>query len=783
MVGSCSRALAWVVAHGRVVLGAALLLGVLTTVLGSSVLAAMSNTAGDPQAESSRAADLVAAVSGTGPSPNDLVLVVDLTRAWPSAAAQNQVDEVAAAVRGTGGVVTVVAPTPEASTGLVSRDDDAALVTAGLDTGAVRTDVAERVRSTFADDARVTVGGGALVDLDFTERIAHDLGRAELFAFPVLFLLAIWIFRGAVAAVIPVAVGALAIAVTLATLRGVVEIVSVSQYVVNLVIGLGLGLAVDYCLLIVSRYREEVLVDGYGPAAVLRTVRRAGRTILFSSVTVAMALATLLLFPQEFLYSMGIGGVVVTVVAALSAVLVVPALLVVLGPRVDAFVPARWKRAQQKESADVHDGWWYFISTMAMKHARRVLPATLVLAALLASPALFTQFGSADVTSLPTSSVPRQVSERVAQEFDGGGTGIFLAVTAGADDVDAVDSLAAAALVAAGPGATSAGEPRPVGERLWVVDLTVPGSPFSAGAEHAVDAIRAVGGPLPYLVGGEAAGFVDLRSSVASHLPWALLITALAVLLVMFLLTGSVVLAVKTVLLNALNVAMTFGVLVFVFQYGHLEWLLRFESTGRIDLTQPILVAIIAFGLSTDYGVFLFARILEAHEDGEDDVEAVSVGIGRSGRIISSAALLLCVAIGAFSSSSILFVKQLGVGAAVAVFLDATLVRALLVPSAMKLMGSANWWAPAFLKPLHARFGLREDGPAAVPVVATPVPELFGPSRASRLLPVDGRRARLATARETAARLEGLAEDSATVDPPRTARHAAVESERESARV
>jgi uncharacterized membrane protein YdfJ with MMPL/SSD domain len=704
--GWLGAAATWVVGHARIIVVVAVVLGGLTTVLGASVVSLMTSGVGDPHSASARAVDQISAASGTSPNA-DLALLIRLPDAWPSAAGTQAVERAADRLGAIPGIVGVAAPATSASRGQISNDQRSAVITSSISARADEDVVAGAVKQAFADDATVRIGGTAAVDLDVNDRIAHDLTRAEIIAFPILLLLAMWIFRGVIAALVPLLVGGLSIVVTLSALRGIVTFLTLSQYVLNLVIGLGLGLAIDYCLFIISRYREETLTDGYGRAAAIRTVRTAGRTVLMSAATVAAALSTLLLFPQEVLYSMGVGGVIVTVVAALSGVIVVPALLVLLGPRIDSLALRRWARARETESANVVSGRWYRISKWVMARARYVLPATLIVAAVLSAPALFTKFGDVDQTSLPTSSVPRIVADRIAVDFgQGQRTDVFLAVTARAGQAQLTTQLGVNALDAAGPGAVATAPPVYIGAGVWTVSLALPGSPFSAASSAAVRRIRAVDSSLTFLVGGDAASFVDLESSVAALLPWALLIVAVAVLVIMFLLTGSVVLSIKTVLLNALNVAMTFGVLVFIFQYGHLESLLRFRSAGRIDLTQPILVAVIAFGLSTDYGVFLFSRIKEAHDEGLTDTEAVSVGLGRSGRIISSAALLLCIAIGAFSSSSILFVKELGVGAATAVLLDATLVRALLVPSAMRLMGRANWWAPPLLRRMHRRFGI-----------------------------------------------------------------------------
>ena len=616
--------------HAWAVLIVGLVIAAVSAAIGTSVLGLMTNETADSGAPSARAAALIASASGSSATPGDISIVVDVAQPWPTVPDRAVLTSVVTRLRNVPGVDDVVSALSVPATGLVSHDRRAVLVTAGISNAAKPDSVMQAVQKLFAGQSGVSIGGAAAVDLEIDQRIGRDLERAEILAFPVLFLLALWIFRGAVAAAVPLLVAAFSIVTTLAAMRVVVVFVSLSQYVLNLVIGLGLGLAIDYSLLVISRYREEVLVDGYGQAAVIRTVSRAGRTVLFSATTVAFALATLMLFPQKFLYSMGVGGVLVTVTSAAAAVTVLPAVLILLGPRLESLSLERWKRARAQESSDVRAGAWYLLSRLVMKRARTMLGLALVLAALLTWPALFTRFGDVDQTSLPTSSPARMVTEGIAADFTGaGGTEVLVVASAASDEGPAVDALRRQ-LAAVVPVARVA-PARYLGASTWVSQVDLAGSPFATSASVAVDRIRAVHSSVPFLVGGDAAAFVDLESSVGAHLPWALGLVGLAILVVMFLLTGSVTLAVKTLLLNVLNVSMTFGVLVWIFQFGHLEWLLRFQSTGRIDLTQPILVAIIAFGLSTDYGVFLFSRIKEAHDEGLGDVEAVSVGLGRSG--------------------------------------------------------------------------------------------------------------------------------------------------------
>lgn len=684
--------------HARIVVLCSFLAGGMASTVGISVVSHMTGQVGAPHSESARAVAAIQHASGETVGTQAIVLLTTLDSPWPSTSAQLAVTSVSEKLQKITGIATVSTPSG-ATSPLVSTDHRLAAITASLRSNANSDDVARAVRTAFSGQHSVRVGGSSLAGLEYGERVASDLGRAELFAFPLLLILAIWIFRGLIAALVPMLVGGLTIIVTMAELRGVIVFTSLSQYVMNLVIGLGLGLSIDYCLFIISRYREEIARSGLVTVAIGQAVR-ACRTVLFSACTVGIAMSTLMLFPQKFLFSMGVGGVLVTLTAALAAVLTVPAMLVVLGSSIDSIALKRWhQHPSEHGSSEVEATRWYRLSRWVMMHAGRILVLGLALAALLITPAFSTRFSNVDIASLPLSSTTREVSDTLATEFSTlSGSSLYVDVSAGQQNEAAVTELAhrigAVAHVNVEP-------PRYLGRNTWCINASIAAGPYSSIAATAVDQVRGIASPVHYLVGGDAADFSDLKSSLIHRLPWALGLAGLAVLVIIFLMTGSLVLAIKTLVLNVVNVAMTYGILVWVFQYGHLEGLLNFSSTGSIDLTQPILVAIIAFGLSTDYGVFLFARIKEAHDNGLDDVHAVSTGVGRSGRIITSAALLMAIAVGAFSSSSVLFIKELGLGSASAVILDATLIRAFLVPATMRLLGRANWWSPKALQ----RFG------------------------------------------------------------------------------
>ncbi|MSO94697.1 MAG: MMPL family transporter [Thermoleophilia bacterium] len=544
---------------------------------------------------------------------------------------------------------------------------------------------ADRLTEAFVDDAQVRLGGGAIASRQVTEAIQQDLRRAELIAFPLVFLLSFWVFRGLVAAFLPPLVGAGAIALTFLGLRIAIEFHSLSVFALNLVTGLGLGLAIDYSLFIVSRWREEAAVLGHGPEALAATMRSAGRTVFFSAVTVAASMGCLLVFPQQFLYSMGLGGVLVALAAGLVALVPLPAFLYWLGPRIDALAP---RRLQQVPSG----GRWGRLAAWVMRRPGRIAVISTTFLVVLALPALGVHFVGVDATTLPPSASARQVAEALDRD---GLRGTYAPITA---IVDVEPAAATMARLAAAPGVAAVPPAREIVTGLWRLDLL----PQEGGlADRTQQLVRTVRAELPAArVTGQTAGFVDQQASLRAHLPWALAILALTTCTLIFLFTGSVVLPLKSLVMNILTLGASFGILVVVFEWG--------QGLSGLESTQPILLAATAFGLSTDYAIFLFSRIKEGRDRGLPNREAVADGLERTGRLVTAAALLFCVAIGTFATSEISFIQELGVGTAVAVALDATIIRALLVPSLMALLGEWNWWAPRPLRRLHARLGLSD---------------------------------------------------------------------------
>ncbi|MFI0895726.1 MMPL family transporter [Streptomyces sp. NPDC020983] len=564
-----------------------------------------------------------------------------------------------------------------------------------------------RLLHATAGDPHVRLGGSEVVGNQVVRTVQHDLERAELAAFPVLFVLSLWIFRSLVASALPLLIGGLNVVLTLLGMRIVDSFTPLSVFSLNLVTALGLGLAIDYSLLIVSRFRTELAADPDVPRAVAVTLRTAGRTILFSSLTVSAAMAALFVFRQRFLYSMAVGGLLVALSALLVALLVLPALLRVLGRHLDFLAPGRLHRALEKPEST--DGGWFALARGVMRHAVLVAAGASAFLVVLALPFARVAFTTVGPGSLPSTASSRAVDDTLRARFPADPLEtVTVVVTAGPDAGPRLAALRDR--VAALPGAAAASAPQRLDGGTWLI-RAVPREPGLSGASRRlVEDIRALPAPGGMLVGGQSATFVDLRGSLLARLPLAAAIVFLTSMLVLLLMTGSVVLPLKAVVMNVLTLGATFGVLTAVFQHGHGAGLFGTTGQGALDATQPVLLFAMVFGLSTDYGVFLLARIKEARDAGAGEREAVALGLGRTGRVVTAAALLFCVALGALATSRIVFIKELGLGTALGVLLDATVVRALLVPSLMALLGRWNWWAPAPLSRLHARFGLGEGG-------------------------------------------------------------------------
>ena len=657
-------------------------------------------SADDPDTESVTAQERL---EDAGYRETSAVVLIEGVNPETATGAQ-RVEEVATATADVEGVRDV--------TGFLDTDDPAFVSRAGDTTYLAVTfeatdddevqETGEVLVAALEDTDGVSVGGNAVAQQQVNEKVESDLQRAELLAFPILFLLSLLFFRSLVAAALPLLIGALAIVSTLLLLTVASELTSISIFALNLVTGLGLGLAIDYSLFVVSRYREEMARSGPGMTALRRTMATAGRTVLYSSLTVAAALAALTVFPQNFLYSMGIGGTLVALAAALISLTVLPAVLALLGERVNSLSPKFLQRRADFDSRAATEGFWYRLSRTVMRIPGRIALGSAAFLVALGIPFFSIEFTSVDAQVLPEDASARQVDSTLRAGFPPyRDTPVQLAVSGDRATAEAVAEQAAEL-----PGAAAVSRPQQVSGDLWSVDVVSSTAPLEGSSQDLVDSARELPGET--LVTGFTAGFVDLQDSLVEHLPLVLALVAVATFAVLFLMTGSVILPLKQLVMNLLGLSAVFGILVLIFQDGRFEGLLGYTSQGGLESTQPLLLFAVAFGLSTDYGVFLLSRIKEARDAGASDSEAVAIGLERTGRIVTAAALLFCIAIGAFVTSEIVFIKQLGLGTALAVLIDATIIRALLVPSLMQLLGKWSWWAPAPLRRLHARIRLGE---------------------------------------------------------------------------
>ena len=536
------------------------------------------------------------------------------------------------------------------------------------------------------------LGGPTTADVQIAAVSSQDLGRAEIFALPFLLLLLFFVFRGIRAAAMPLVGAVFAIAITLGVMGLIVVTLPLSVFALNLVIALGLGLSVDFSLLIVSRFREEFARQGSVDAA-LHTVRQtAGRTVLFSSLTIAAAMATLAIFPERFVYSMGIAGAVVVLSAGVFALFVLPSLLRLHGERIAA-KPSPVRHGHDTDDADQATGRWYRIATVVMRRPALWALSSLLVLVVLATPFLHVSFTGADASSLPASSSAGTAYGLVQSKFAAFSEApAGLVVDAARATPSELQSVAADATRVPGVKAVSAFQH--LGGSLWESDVALSSAPLSPLAQQTVNDLQTLRGPGHITVVGQTASFLSLQSSLKSHLPVVLGLIILIALVMLFAMTRSAALPLMAVVMNILTIGATFGMLVWVFQWGHLRHLLGFSGPGALQSTSLIIILAVVFGLSTDYGVFLLGRMKEEHDAGASPDQAVALGLDRTGGIVSAAALCLALAMGALVLSRLVFVKELGLGVAFAVLLDATLVRAILVPATMKLLGRAAWWSP-----------------------------------------------------------------------------------------
>ena len=688
----------------------------------------------DPGAQSSQARTVLARTFGQGDMP--LLITVSSPDGVTSSAARAVGTDIVNMLSAAPSVATVTSPwtaPPSAAASLVSADGTTGVIVAGItggDNGAPKN--AETLIDTVVHDREgvtVRAGGEATMMLQITQQSEKDLKIMEGIAIPLSFLVLVWVFGGLVAAALPLAVGAVAIFGAMAVLHVVTFATDVSIFALNLAVALGLALAIDYTLLLLSRYRDEVAAGTQHDDALMRTMLSAGRTVLFSAMTVALSMAAMVLFPIYALKSFGYAGVAVVVFASIAAVFVTPAAIVLLGQRLDALDLRRWLRRPAVAAGPVEDGRWY---RLAMFSVRRAVPVAIVIVALLmalGAPFLGVRWGVPDDRVLPPTSSAHEVGDQLRTQFaadlaknltivvpDVNGVSPaqlddYAAALSRVPDVSSVSSPGVTFVDGASVGPPTAATGLTNGSAFLTVTSTAP--LYSEASAAQLDRLQAVPTPAgrQVLIGGTPQVNRDTASAIASRLGAVLAIIAVVTFVLLFLMTGSVVVPLKALILNLLSLTAAFGALVWIFQDGNLG-AFGTTSTGTLAISIPVLLFCIAFGLSMDYEVFLVSRIREywlaSAQTPADNDRSVALGLARTARVITAAALIMAITFAALSGAQVSFLRMLGVGLTLAVLADATLVRVLLVPAFMHLMGRLNWWAPNPLARLHQRVGIRE---------------------------------------------------------------------------
>jgi putative drug exporter of the RND superfamily len=541
------------------------------------------------------------------------------------------------------------------------------------------------------EDLTVYASGTGVFAHAINTKISEDLKLSESISIPLTFILLIFVFGGLVASAMPLLVGVSAILGSFLVIYLLTFVTGVSIFALNLITGLGLGLGIDYALLIVNRFREELHAGRSVDESIKRTVNTAGKTVFYSGLTIVITLAALVLFPQMFLKSFGYAGVTVVVMAVLGALVALPALLAILGTRIDKLV-VRKSSITPKE-----DGRWAQTARFVMRRPVAVVMLSLIVLTVLAAPIKNIVFSQVDSRVLPASNSAALASKIISDRFPGQeGNPIEIIVPNGATMGTQINQYTNE--IAQVPGIVRIGDSQVSGNDVRVTAIHSMG-PRTPAAEVLIKEIRKIRAPEGTLIGGVAADYADTQIGIARTMPWALLWIAIGVLILLFVFTGSIILPIKAIILNILSLGATLGVITWIFVDGHLKWLVGdFTVTGSVDTGSIILVAVVAFGLSMDYEVFLLSRIKEEHDAGRSNVESVATGLQRSARIITAAAGLLAIVFASFMLSGVTSIKMLGFGVAFAILLDASLVRALLVPALMRLFGERNWWAPKAMK-------------------------------------------------------------------------------------
>ncbi|MGV9680339.1 MMPL family transporter [Nocardia sp. NPDC003482] len=657
----------------------------------------------------------------------------------PAAAARGR--EVVAALNDSGTTTQVISywtTPPKLAGSLLGKDGRTALVAAqvvGNDRDAPRLahEIAERVSGT-RDGVTVTAGGEAIVQYELNRQSRVDLVTLELIAAPFTFLALVWIFGSAVAATLPLAVAAFAIAGTTATLRGLFAVTDVAVFALNLATALCLALAVDYTLFMINRYREELAAGVPRDRALLRTMNTAGRTVVYSAVTVAVTTSAMFVFPIYFLRSLAYAGLAGVAFSLLGALVVAPAMMVLLGDRLDAAdirkPVRRLLRRPEPRAITPEQTFWYRVAVFAMRRATPVIAVLVLLFLFLGTPLLGARLGYPDDRVLPTSASSRQVGETLRSQFSEGELGVVhIVLPAGVTSGRALTEYAGAlsrvpdVTTVAAPGGIYANgslisivtyDSAQKGDAAYLA-VSTSRDPLSQAGRDQLAALRQVPAPAPALFTGLAQRDIDDVHGIMTRLPWILALIAVATLVLIFLMTGSVLLPIKALIMNMLSLTAAFGVITWIFQDGHLGGL-GTVATGYYNYTMPPLLLCLAYGLSMDYEVFVLSRMreewLRSGRTTADNERAVALGLARTGRIVTAAASVMAIVFVSITTAQVSFMRGLGVGLAATVLLDAFLVRPLLVPALMRLLGRANWWAPGPLARWHDRRGFGEGDPS-----------------------------------------------------------------------
>ena len=732
------------IAAPRRVIGVAILVMVAIGIFGVPVAKHLSPSGfADPNAQSSQATDLLTDKFGQGDV--QLLVVVSAGDRYDSPTARATALDVIDQMKRTGHVIGISSAwtsPPQVAAAMVSRDQKSGLIICGItgsesDQQTYTKDLADQIIGD-RDGVSVRAGGTAMVNLQVTEQSQHDLLLMESIAIPLSFLVLVWVFGGVFAAALPVAVGLAAIVGALAVLRVTTFFTDVSIFALNLTTAMGLALAIDYTLLMISRYRDERAEGADRDKALMQTMASAGRTVLFSATTVALSMGAMVIFPMHFLKSFAYAGVATVAFAALAAILITPAAISLMGDRLDSLDVRKLVRRilgrPEPTVKPVEEQFWYRSTKFVMKRAVPIGLAGVVLLVVLGAPFLGVRPGFPDDRVLPTTASAHQVGDQLRSQFTNNSETAIPVVIGDANGLSEAQIARYAADLSRVPDVPSVSAPMgsfvggnlvgpptaATGQESGSVLLTVESAAplFSDRSEDQLTRLHAVSAP-----GGRAVEFAgtaqtnrDSVDAITSRLPIVLGVIAAIMLVLLFLLTGSVVLPLKALVLNVLSLTAAFGAMVWIFQDGHLG-ALGTTSTGTLVANIPVLLFCIAFGLSMDYEVFLVSRIREfwlasPQGGGADNDESVALGVAHTGRVITAAALIMAISFAALTAAHVSFMRMFGLGLALAVLADATLVRLVLVPAFMHVMGRWNWWAPKSLVRVHQRVGIPEGGPA-----------------------------------------------------------------------